>query len=285
MSLFNHNSNYQVNHGTDEYGAQLNVGELASVRALSKSSLTNGFNLIKCHGGTTDCSSALSTMRSMSISERTAADEQSLHGAGPFNPARSMYAPQMQQTHTQPLEMHSQSFGVDQRYQMPYYHCQPVQILVPSHCYLNMLPIQSPVSSVYISQSPYSGTSQVYTSQHTIIDPSTNSLVTDGSKHSSNLISSNASASRENLVTSSNPTSYYSNIKPVLSPAFSVAAVEVPPIMQSCGKEIQVNPRRDHISCSISTEQKSLTHGVANAKSAHELNIPARTLTQLKPTS
>jgi len=303
MSVFNTNGNYWVNHGTVQYGTQQNVGERASFNKLSKSILINGF---KWREGTTDSSSPLSTIRSMSISERTALDEQSSHGAVPFNPVRSAYAPQMQQIHTQPVEIHySQSFGFDQRYQMPYYYYHPVQMVVTSPNYLNMIPVQSPISPMTIPQPQVSGTSlvsnavnyqlqgtfkdragkPVFTPQHTIIDPSSNSLVTDSSLHSSIVNSSNASAPFENFVSSSHLRSYYNKIKPVLSPAFSVGALEVPPIMQLNVQEMQVNPSQDHISFSILTDPKLQTHGVASVKTAHECNVPGRALTQLKPAS
>jgi len=305
MSLFNNNSKHWVNHGSVEYGAQLNLGERASFRALPKSSLINCFNLMN-NGGTTDSSSPLSTIRKMAMSERTALDEQLSNRAGTFNPARSTYVAQMQQIHTKPVEInYSQAFGCDQRYQMPYYYYQPMQMVVPSPSYLNMIPIQFPISSMKISQPRTSGTFQVentvncqsqaafknrarkpvFTPHQTIIDPSSNSLVTESSQHSPIVISSNAFAAQENIVSSSNLRLYYNKFKPVLSPAFSVGALDVLPMMQSSGKEMQVNPRRDHISCSISTEQKSSTYGVTSVNSAHECNVIGCALTKLKPSS
>jgi len=305
MSFLNNNSNYWVNHGTVEYGAQLNLGERASFRALPKSSLINGFKLMN-HGGTTDSSSPLSTRRKVSMSERTALYEQLSHGAGTFNPARSTYAPQILQIHTQPLEInYSQAFGCDQRYQMPHYYYQPIQMVVPAPGHLNMIPIQFPISDIKISQPRSSGTFQVgntincqsqvmfknrarkpvFTPQQMIIYPSSNSLVTESSQHSPIAISSNAFAAQANFFSSSNLRSHYNNIKPVLSPAFAGGAFDLLPMIQLCGQEIQLNPRQDHIACSISTEQKSSTHGVASVNSAHKCNVPGCALTKLKPSS
>jgi len=305
MSLFHNNSNYWVNHGTVEYGAWLNVGEQAYFRANPKSSLINGFNLMY-HGATTDSSSPLSTIRKISMGERTGLDEQFSHEAGPFNPARSTYTPQMQQIHTQPGEIHySQTFGFDQRYQMPFYYYQPIHMVGPSPSYVNMIPIQSTISSTKISQPRFPGTFQVentincpsqamfknrarkpvFTPQHTIIDPSSNPLVTDRSLHSPIVILSNASAAPDNFVSSSNLKSYYNNNKPVLSPALSVGALDVPPVIQLSEKEMQMNRRRDLISSSILAEPKSLTHGVASVNSAHDCNVPGGALAQQKPSS
>jgi len=300
MSVVNSNSNHWVTHDTVKHGAQQNVGERALFNKLSKSSLINGFNWIKYHKGTRDSSSTLSTIRSMSTYGRTALDEQSSYGAGPFNTVTSTYAPQMQQIQMQPVDTHSPAFGFDQRYQMPYYYYQPMQMVVPSPSHLNMITIQSPISSMNISEPRASGTSLVwntinyqlrgmfkgkpgFTPQHMIVDPSSNSLVTESSQHSPVIISSNAPAPFENFVSSSHLRSYYNKIKPVLSPAFSVAALEVPPLVQLNGKEMQVNPSQDHMSFSISSDPELLIQGVTSVKIANECNVPDRASTQVKP--
>jgi len=304
MSLLYDDRHYWVNYGTVEYGAQQNLGTQSSFRALPKSGFTEGFNLIKYHPSTTDSSSPVSTKRSLSVSERTALDERSSQRAGPFNPARTMYPPQMQQTHTQPAKTHFQSWGFDQRYRRPWnYYYQPIQMVVTSPSYWNMVPIQSPVSSMAISQPRSGGTSQVwnstnyqtramlkntalkpvFTSQHTIIDPPSISSVADSSQPCPILISSNSSATLENFVSSPHMRSYNVHA-PVLSPAFSVGALEVPPVMQFNRKDMQAKDSQDHNSCT-STDPMALSNGVASVKTANVCNIPCRALMTLKSPS
>jgi len=306
MSLVPNDRQFYVNYGTVEYGVHQNLGVPYSFRAPSNSGLPNGFNSITYYGSTTDSSSQVTTTRPMPISEWRALDERSSQGVGPFNPVGSTYAPHMQQIHTQPAGTHdSQSCRFDNRCQRPWNnYYQPVHMVVPSRSYCNMIPIQSPVSPMKISQSWFQGNSQVwnnknyhtramlnntplkpvFNSQLTIIDPASCSLVTDSSQPCSIISSSISSAPLENFVSSPHQKSYYNIIKPVLSFAFSVGALEVPPVVQSNIEEMQANYSKKKISVSISTDPM-LSNGVTSVKTLHEGNTQCCALRNLKSPS
>jgi len=306
MNLVQNDRQYWVNHGTVEHGVQQNLGIPYSFRALSKSGLSNSFNSITYHGSTTDTSSPGTSTRPMSISEWRALDERSSKDIGPFNPAGWTYAPHTQLKHSQPAGTHdSHLCWFDERCQRPSNNWyQPVQMVVPSPSYRNMIRILSPASPMKISQSWFPGTSQVwnntnyhtramlkntplepvFTSQHTIIDPAGCSFVAHSSQPQSIVSSIISSAPLENFVSSPHQKSYYNINKPVLSFAFSVGALEVPPVVESNRQEMQAKDGNEHILFSISTDPM-LPNGVTSGKTPHEGNIPCCALMNLKSPS
>jgi len=291
MNLIYNTKHQQVNDGWVECGELLNSGGWVSFRAPSKASLLEGYKFTEYNGSST---SAVSITKPISTSGRTAVDKRLSRETDAINPARSIFLPHIQQVHMQPARMwNNQAYAFDQpcKPQTNYYF-QPVQMVVPSLKYADMLPIYVQVSPIMISQpqslrTPHDTIKQHHglgkfqnsarmsvstTEQPTIIDPSNFSQFAKIPKFSPMVPPSNATTLLVNYVPSC--------INYINTPVIShVSNPSVPGVMTSTDAlpweqfnsgDIRDNACAARISSSITPNSVPSVHRSSTAMTAHE---------------